>query len=181
MSETAIESSVLFVDKPVAPVKLKQIKPVDIRRAAMDLLARREYGYQELVDKLCSKFLRYSNYGYAVDKESLLELISDQVFTLNKENLQSDERYVESFINSRKSQGKGPVRIRRELEQRQLSSQLINDYLHEGSDEWANLARQVYLKKFGQGESKNYQQKTKRLRFLIYRGFPHDMLRSIVS
>lgn len=180
MSEIALEPSALFLDEPPALVKAKEIKPVDIRRAAMDLLARREHAFQELVNKLSTKFLRYSDYGYAIEKESLVELISDQVFILKNENLQSDERYIESFINGRKSQGKGPVRIRRELEQKQLNSHLINNYLNEVSDEWESLARQVYLKKFGRGESKDYQEKTKRLRFLIYRGFPHELLRSIV-
>ena len=155
-----LEASALFGDEAPALVKHKTIKPVDIRRAAMDLLARREYAFHELVDKLSTKFLRYSNYGYAVEKTSLLELIFDQMLILRKENLQSDKRYVESFINGRKSQGKGPVRIRRELEQKQIDSQLINDYLNEVSEEWESLARQVYLKKFGQGEPKNYQEKT---------------------
>ena len=180
MSEIELEASALFDDEASALVKRKTIKPMDIRRAAMDLLARREHAFQELVNKLSTKFLRCSDYGYAIEKASLLELIFDQILILKNENLQSDERYVESFINGRKSQGKGPIRIRRELEQKQVSSQLINNYLNETSEEWESLARQVYLKKFGQGESKNYQEKTKRLRFLVYRGFPHELLRSIV-
>ncbi|ARN76218.1 regulatory protein RecX [Oceanicoccus sagamiensis] len=162
------------------PVKPKEIKPVDIRRAAMDLLARREHAFQELVNKLSTKFLRYADYGYSFDKECLMELIADQIFTLKNENLQSDERFVESFINGRKSSGKGPLRIRRELEQKQVSSALINTYLEAVADEWHGLAQEVYLKKFGGQESKDFKEKAKRSRFLVYRGFSHELVRSIV-
>ncbi|MCP3908778.1 MAG: regulatory protein RecX [Oceanicoccus sp.] len=162
------------------PVKPKEIKPVDIRRAAMNFLARREHAFQELVDKLSTKFLRYADYGYTFEKDSLLELIVEQIFALKNENLQSDERYVESFINGRKSAGKGPVRIRRELEQKQVSSFLINTYLEAVNDQWGSLATEAYLKKFGDSESKDFKEKAKRTRFLVYRGFPHDLVRSIV-
>ena len=65
----------------------------------MDYLARREYGYQELIDKLAKA-------GFVVDVAgSVVEVLRD-------ENLQSDQRFAESFVQSRIAQGKGPVRIR---------------------------------------------------------------------
>ncbi len=180
MTDIELETSVLFSEEPDVLVKAKEIRPVDIRRAAMDLLARREHAFQELVNKLSTKFLRYTDYGYSFEKESLFELIADQVFTLKNENLQSDERYVESFINGRKSSGKGPLRIRRELEQKQVSAFLIDTYLEAVVDEWRDLAQATYLKKFGEDQSKDYKEQAKRTRFMVYRGFPHDLVRSIV-
>ena len=59
----------------------------DIRRSAMNLLARREHGFNELVLKLSQRF----------PKDRAVE----QVDRLQKEGLQSDDRFVESFLNSR--------------------------------------------------------------------------------
>jgi regulatory protein len=176
-----LESSGLFLDEPKKLIKEKEIRPVDVRRAAMDLLARREHAFQELVDKLSTKFIRYTDYGYSIEKESLIELISSQILILKVENLQSADRFVESFINGRISQGKGPRRIRSELEQRRVSSDLVADYLDEDNEQWQQLAEDVYYRKFSGKPISSYQEKAKRLRFMLYRGFPHSFLRSLIT
>ncbi len=73
--------------------------PKEARKKAMDYLARREYGHQELIDKLATA-------GY--DADTAVSIVS----VLRDENLQSDQRFSESFVQSRINQGKGPVRIR---------------------------------------------------------------------
>ena len=76
--------------------------PKEIRKKAMDFLARREYGQAELVKKLADK-------GY---QRSIVE---GELQRLTDEGLQSDTRFAESFVQSRINQGKGPVRIRADL------------------------------------------------------------------
>ena len=81
--------------------------PAAVRRAAMDLLARREHGRMELSRKLRSR-------GAPPDLiEPALEKLAD-------EGLLSEARYLESFVRMRANAGYGPLRIREELTQRGL-------------------------------------------------------------
>jgi SOS response regulatory protein OraA/RecX len=80
-------------------------RPSEIRRTAMDLLARREHSRRELKQKLKKRFRDDA-------------LIEEQLDTLAEENLQSDTRYAESFLRQRFNRGHGPVRIRQEMRQK---------------------------------------------------------------
>ncbi|HEX5842944.1 MAG TPA: regulatory protein RecX, partial [Pseudomonas sp.] len=82
--------------------------PVAVRRAAMDLLARREHGRVELTRKL-------RNRGAA---DELIEAALDR---LAEEGLLSEARYMEAFVGYRARAGYGPLRIREELTQRGLA------------------------------------------------------------
>ncbi len=82
--------------------------PLEARKKAMDFLARREYGQTELIKKLADK-------GFERD------VAAQAVTQLTEEGLQSDQRFAESFVQSRINQGKGPVRIRLDLGQRGIS------------------------------------------------------------
>ena len=97
--------------------------------------------------KLSRKFSKLAEVD-ELDPDLFDDLIVAQISILTSENLQSDERFVESFINDRKSQGKGPLRIRQELEQRKVSSDLVAEYLDEDNEQWQELAKDVYSKKF---------------------------------
>ncbi|MDG2375806.1 MAG: regulatory protein RecX, partial [Woeseiaceae bacterium] len=81
--------------------------PKEARKKAMDFLARREYGQEELVRKLTTA-------GFDAD------VVMVEVDRLAEEGLQSDTRFASSFVQSRINQGKGPVRIREELKERGL-------------------------------------------------------------
>ena len=76
--------------------------PAAVRRAAMDLLARREHGRAELTRKLRQR-------------GAPAELIEAALERLADEGLLSESRYIESFIRGRASSGYGPLRIREEL------------------------------------------------------------------
>ena len=128
-----------------------------IRRSAMNLLARREHGFNELVNKLR---LRYPK-----------EQVVVQIDRLREEGLQSDHRFVESFINSRQQRGYGPIRLRMELLQRQVESELIDEYLHQDDESWYELAYNLKQRKFGTDFPSDYRQRAKQLRYLVQRGF----------
>ena len=115
-----------------------------------------------------------------LDKDVLQAWLIQQVAILSKENLQSDERFIESFINGRQAQGKGPLRIRQELEQKRLSACLIAAYLDECDERWATLAEEVYLKKFKGTIANSQPEKAKRFRFMQYRGFSHEQIKSLI-
>ncbi len=85
--------------------------PKEARKKAMDYLARREYGQQELEQKLIAAGFEAAIATETVDK-------------LAGEGLQDDRRFIDNFVQSRINQGKGPVRIRQELGERDLDAGL---------------------------------------------------------
>ena len=89
-----------------------------LRRAALDYLARREYSFYELNKKLYSKFPTFE-----------VGIILDVVRALRAENLQSDERFVESYSRYRKSRGFGYKHIRHSLCQKKVEHHVIEQYL----------------------------------------------------
>ena len=140
----------------------------NVLAGAMRLLAAREHSQFELRRKLGQK-------GHeAQDIEQALEQLADQ-------SLQSDERFVESFVNSYRERGKGPKRIRLELQQHQLSVELIDTYLDERDEVWKASAVQVKQKKFGDDAATDYPQQMKQAKFLEYRGFTHEQISYVLK
>ena len=129
----------------------------------MDYLARREYGQHELEQKLESA-------GF--DAGIAISVVEQLAF----EGLQDERRFVENFIQSRVSQGKGPVRIYADLGQRGVSRGKVDTILEELAVDWFGLAREVRLKKFGRSPPRDFKDRARQMRFLQYRGFQQDQL-----
>ncbi len=142
--------------------------PVEARKKAMDYLARREYGRLELQAKLEKVGFGTEAARVAVDR-------------LNCEDLQCDRRFIENFIQSRINKGKGPVRVRLELEDRKLEAGLIDECLSECDQDWAAMARQAREKKFGSDLPANFNEKARQMRFLQYRGFDSVQIQRAVA
>jgi regulatory protein len=138
-----------------------------VREAAMDMLSRREHSRYVLQHKLEHK-------GYDTDEvESALQ-------RLMEENLQSDERFVESFVHSRRERGSGPRKIAAELSQKGVSETLIFHYLDERSPLWIDRAVQVRVRKFGQALPADFKEKARQMRFLQQRGFTAEQIQNAV-
>ena len=148
-------------DKKIFHKTEKSTDHLEARKKAMDYLSRREYGFYELVEKVVLYGFLEETALFAVEK-------------LASESLQDDKRYVESFIQSRINQGKGPLRIQQELQHRKVSDNLINDAINETTENWFKLAEKVRLKKFGSKIPLDFKKKAKEMKFLIYRGFESD-------
>lgn len=132
--------------------------PIAARKKAMDLLARREHASDELSRKL-------EKAGF--ERDTADEAIS----RLTEEGLQSDERFVFSFIQSRINQGKGPLRIRADLNERGVPGVTITTALDLADADWAAIAADVRRRKFGDELPGEYKDKARQMRFLAYRGF----------
>ena len=136
--------------------------PAAVRRAAMDLLARREHGRMELSRKLRSR-------GAPPDLiEPALEKLAD-------EGLLSEARYLESFVRMRANAGYGPLRIREELTQRGLPREEIEQALRDSGFDWNEQLREVWLRKFGELPG-DQRERARQGRFLSYRGYPLDSI-----
>ncbi|MEJ2464052.1 MAG: regulatory protein RecX [Candidatus Thiodiazotropha sp.] len=115
-----------------------------------------------------------------LQRQADAELLEQVLDRLQRDGLQSDERYTESFIESRVGKGQGPLRIRRELQERGVGAELIDRYLEIYEAEWRELLAQVHDAKFGSGRVRESKELAKRARFLEYRGFPNEMIRSFL-
>ena len=139
----------------------------DARVVAMRLLAIREHCTSELARKLGQK-------GFADDEVAALLTV------LTQENLLSNERFTECFVNSRRQRGSGPVKIKKELQQHQIAPELIAEHLEPQDPVWAQEAARVREKKFGRELPEDFKARVRQSRFLEYRGFSHEQIRAVM-
>ena len=141
--------------------------PAAALAAAVTLLARREFCSIELAARLAAK-------GYTPEavRAALDELIERRYL--------DDERYTRQFVVIHAERGQGPLRIRRDLAQLGLPAALIETQL-ELQGEWAAVARRVVTRRFGTAPARSWPDKARRMRFLQYRGFATDDIRSALG
>ncbi len=136
--------------------------PAELRRAAMNWLARREYSRQEITRKLQRKF------GDDVDVEPVLLWLEDK-------NFLNDARYLDMYLRSAIERGQGVLRIRQDLQQRGLAKQLVEDKLAALEVDWFAQAAALRQRRFGAPPAAGDQKaKARQLRYLQYRGFTAD-------
>lgn len=140
----------------------------DCRKRAMDLLARRDHGCEELERKLVSK-------GFAA------ELAVEVVKALEADGLVADQRFAEAFTRSRVNRGKGPRRIELELRERGISDGVIIAALEQADCDWASLARAARIKRFGLEPPQDLRSRGQQTRFLSYRGFTGDQIKRALA
>ena len=155
-------------DVRAEPADPRFTDPVAARRKAMDYLARREHSRDELHRKMLKA-------GF--DANVALDAIEE----LRKDGLQSDRRFVDAFVQSRISHGKGPRVIRADLSQRGVRDPVIHEVLVEVKADWMQLARQARMKKFGDELPVEYKDKARQMRFLQTRGFEPDQIQAAVG
>ena len=141
---------------------------VEMRRAAMDLLARREHSRRELLRKLSAR----------VSDDVLLQEV---LLQLEDEGLISDQRFAETYIRYRSSKGFGPVRIAAELRDKGIDENLLQEQIQSSDSRWYELAYKVKVRKFGEDVEAEPKGKAKQMRFLLNRGFVRDQVSNAVE
>lgn len=101
--------------------------------------------------------------------------------TLTDEGLLSDGRFAESFVRSRVEKGYGPVRIRHELQQRAIEDAVIVESLERYASEWFSRAATARRKRFGALLPEDVKERARQSRFLHYRGFTSDQVRTLMD
>ena len=154
------------------------INPADVRIAAMDLLARREHGSEELSIKLGRRFGR---------DPAVTSVITEVLEKLIRDGLLSDERYAASLVRQLILRGLGPRRLDQELRSKGVRKtwETCADAA-ELSIDWFSQAEEVYNKKFARRpwpEEKVLRQKewARRARFMQYRGFEPDHFMTLID
>jgi regulatory protein len=141
--------------------------PASARRAAVSLLARRDYASGELRGRLEKK-----GFDHTIVDSTILELVEERVL--------DDARYAANYVSYHAGRGEGPVRIKADLQALGLPDDLIGSALAAGPD-WRALAREVRLRRFGAAEPADSREKLRHARFLQYRGFSSDHIRSVID
>ena len=137
-----------------------------LRRAAMDLLARREHSRAELLEKLQSRF---------PDNGDSFAGVLDQ---LVGDGLLNDARFTEAYIRYRRTRGVGPLLIRQELRQKGVDSATLEAALDLHSEAWVDSLQGLIDKKTRgllppQADLKARQ---KLYRALLAKGYPSAMI-----
>lgn len=137
------------------------------RGKALGLLARREHSQKELRVKLRSR-------GFATDEvETAIADLADQ-------GLQSDERFLEAFVEGRAARGQGPLKIAAELRARGVVGEAVTSILDPHAPRWCELAVTVRAKRFG-SPSIEPRERAAQMRFLTQRGFTSDQIRAALA
>jgi regulatory protein len=143
---------------------------VSARNVATGLLARRDHSTMELSRKLRER-------GFTP------EAIAQALAQLGDSNSLNDERYGHNVVAYRSRRGLGPARIRQELRRAGVNSELVEEAVAGGEDapDFAKVARETRIRKFGPEIPKDWKERAKQSRFLQYRGFSNDHIRAALE
>jgi regulatory protein len=141
--------------------------PRDPRLAAVALLARRDFASGELAARL-------QDDGHPAD------VVAAVIADLTAGRILDDARFATHYVAYHVARGQGPRRIARELADRGVAPLHVETALAAGTD-WAALAREVRIRRFGLKPPESWPEKAKQGRFLQYRGFSSDHIRSALG
>ena len=137
--------------------------PVELRARALRLLARREHSRAELARKL----------SQCAGSPAALEFLLKE---LEKRKQLSDERYAEERVRSL-SRKFGAARIRQDLKAKGVDRETIDRISAEGELE---RARGILARKYREPAATR-EERARRGRFLMSRGFSSEVIRSLLS
>ncbi len=138
-----------------------------LQAAASALLARRDYPRAGLRAHLLDEGFEAG----AVD--ALLEgYVAQRII--------DDGRFAERYVAFHGARGRGPARLRRELAGVGIDDGLIRQALDSGPD-WVALAQALRTRRFGSRAPLSWAEKARQARFLQYRGFSTDHIRSALG
>jgi regulatory protein len=135
----------------------------------MDLLARREHSVDELRSKLRAR-------GF--DDELA---VAGELERLCAEGLLSDARFAEAYAHAHRLRGQGPLRIAAELRERAVPAEVIEACVDPLDRIWSELAQAARCKRFGSAIPQEFNERARQARFLRYRGFTEEQVRSALS
>ena len=100
---------------------------------------------------------------------------------LKSTGMQDDARYAEAYIRNRVAKGYGPLGISRELRERGLTGELVEQALVTIDTDWEARIRAVRQKKYGRQAPADFREQARQSRFLQYRGFTSEQIRTAFS
>lgn len=137
-----------------------------LRRYCFWLLARRDYGKEELLTKLKN---------YALDPDEALKLAEE----MERKKYVDDKRVGNSIVRNEVSKGCGPRKIQMVLKNKKIQVDGLAEDLKEL--DWFQIAYDLKVRKFGEAVATDQKEKARQIRFLQYRGFDLDIVFKVVG
>ncbi|MET4614670.1 regulatory protein [Stenotrophomonas sp. 2619] len=150
-------------DSP-APRRKRRVSEQTPVQRALGLLVRREHSRKELTRKLQARGIETDAAVAAVD-------------TLSEAGWQDDTRFAENLVRIRANTGYGPIHIRAELGTHGLDSEQIALAMDTFEGDWAENARDLVCRRFGEAGPQELPQRRKAADLLARRGFDGDTIR----
>jgi regulatory protein len=129
------------------------------RNALIRYLSRREHSEYELKNKLLNK-------GFE------LNVIENAMLFLHEHDLQSDLRFAQAKVRDLASRGYGEIKAKSELQNHNITSDLIEDALYGQKIDWLGVVGQLLARKY----LAELSVPQKIIRKLIQRGFKYDQI-----
>lgn len=148
-----------------------------LKKYLVDLLSKKEYCKKEVVKKLRRKFA-----------EASLDEINELVDRFEELGIISDYRFTEIYVRYGLNKNWGKSRISRQLGQRGVSKELIENYFLENDLEidveklCETVQRKYKVEKFeGLAFDERQQIRQKIERYLAYRGHNYNHIRAVLD
>ena len=143
---------------------------------AVRILAMRDHSEQELRRKLAAPVMGKKE---PEEIDATPEDYDKVIAWCIESRYLDDDRFVQQFIASRSRKGYGPARVRQELGQKGISREAIERAMRECEIDWAQLARDQAIRKYGEPLPVDFAKKVKVQRFLLYRGYLMEDIQAI--
>ncbi|RMT06012.1 Regulatory protein RecX [Pseudomonas amygdali pv. lachrymans] len=111
--------------------------------------------------------------GYAQDRGDI-EPVLERMEVLG---YLDDRRFTEVYVRScRDNRGYGPTKIRMKLKEKGVPNNLIQEFLDEKDECWAQKARELRERRFGEAPV-DMVEKNRQMSFLARRGYSFDQIK----
>ena len=144
---------------------MQERKEPSLRVRALRHLARREYTRQEL-DRLLAP--------HAESEDEVTQILDD----FSQRGWLSETRAAEQIVHARRGRY-GPARVRRDLEAKGVSAELVSSTIATLKEGELDSARAVWRRKFREPAT-NSAERAKQARFLMGRGFSSEVITKLL-
>ncbi len=162
--------------------QLIDFQPKSLRQRALDYLAKREYSYTELAQKL-SKYVKETDEDSDADFGAEAGKDTDEITAIlddfKTRGWLSDKRFTEMLVHARKTKF-GSARVANELREKGVADELISSAVAEIKLNELDNARNVWQKKY-KASAETREEWAKQARFLQSRGFGFDVIKKVLN
>ncbi|WP_346984298.1 regulatory protein RecX [Chryseobacterium sp. POE27] len=152
-------------------------------------MEKKSFTFDEIKQKLVNYCVYQDRCHYEVEQKMKEFLLIDEakdeiILYLLKENFLNEERFARSYIRGKfyiKHWGKTKIKIN--LKQKQVPEKLINKCFDEiNEDDYDKMIRKIYEDYYSkQTGLKEYQQKSKTIKYLMSRGFEYERISDVLD
>lgn len=152
-------------------------------------MEKKSYTFEEIKQKLVNYCVYQDRCHSEVEQKMrdflLIPEAKDEIFLyLIKENYLNEERFTRSYIRGKfyiKHWGRNKIRIN--LKQKGITEKLISKSMDEiDADDYEKIINKIYEDYFSKQKGlKEYQKKSKTIRYLISKGFEYELVWNVIN